>query len=150
MTVIDRFFSKVDITDYCWLWKACKTKDGYGTFWFNGKMIRAHRFIYEYVNGKISEGFEVRHKECHNPACVNPDHLETGTHQDNMNDMILAGRQAKGEGNGRSKLTQYSVDTIREVHQTGVTHEQLAELFDVSSVQICLIVNNKSWVASPP
>jgi hypothetical protein len=149
MTDLDRFFSKVEITPSCWIWKACKTIDGYGTFWFDGKMVRAHKFIYEYINGKILKGLEVRHKECHNPSCVNPDHLDIGTHQDNMSDMVLAGRQAKGETNGRSKLTQNSVEVIRELYPQGITQESLAEMFGVSDVQICLIVNNKSWVTSP-
>jgi hypothetical protein len=27
----------------CWLYKGCMDQDGYGSFWLNGRMHRAHR-----------------------------------------------------------------------------------------------------------
>jgi len=32
-----RFWSKVDQTDSCWNWTACKNTDGYGYFWHEKK-----------------------------------------------------------------------------------------------------------------
>ena len=46
-------------------------------------------------NGEITDGLVVRHT-CDNRICVNPEHLEVGTHQDNMDDMVRRNRQAKG------------------------------------------------------
>ena len=34
---------------------------------------------------------EIRHL-CHNPSCVNPDHLATGSHAENMGDRVVANR----------------------------------------------------------
>lgn len=79
---MERFWSKVDKTDECWLWTATITRDGYGQFWVSGKMVRAHRFSWELVNGPIPEGTQVDHR-CHVRRCVNPAHLRLVTHKQN-------------------------------------------------------------------
>jgi hypothetical protein len=78
----DRFFSKVEKTDSCWLWTASKTPRGYGTFYFEGRNRGAHRVAYLLTKGAIPEGAELDHL-CRNPSCVNPDHLEPVTHLEN-------------------------------------------------------------------
>jgi hypothetical protein len=57
--------------------------------------------------------------KCDNRKCVNPNHLYIGTHQDNMNDMVERDRQARGEKNGRAKLTYREVKQLRGLHQRG-------------------------------
>lgn len=75
---VSRFWSKVEITDGCWLWKSASAK-GYGAFtaWRNGKwcMVRPHIYAYELLVGPVPEGRELHHEVCHNKICCNPSHL---------------------------------------------------------------------------
>lgn len=84
MDILDRFFSKVDKTDTCWIWKASTTKQGgYGQFSYNGKPVRAHRWLWIQTNGEIPNGLVLDHL-CRNRKCVNPDHLEIVTLGENV------------------------------------------------------------------
>jgi len=139
-----RFLSKFIKTDSCWNWTAFKDKDGYGQLSIDGKMHRAHRVSYELYKNKIPEGLHVLHK-CDNPPCVNPDHLELGTPQDNVDDKTKRGRQARGEKHGCAKLTEADVLEIRQMIQNGVYYRIIAELFDVNIPQISMIKTGKNW-----
>jgi hypothetical protein len=91
---MERFWSKVDKTGDCWIWKASLTHSGYGQFYHQGGPVRAHRLSYEMEYGPIPNGMYVLHS-CDTPACVNPKHLSVGTQKDNLEDM-----KSKGRGNG--------------------------------------------------
>jgi len=45
--------------------------------------ITSHEFSYRLFVGPVPDGLELDHL-CHNPKCINPDHLEPVTHQANM------------------------------------------------------------------
>lgn len=87
----ERFWDKVHsaVEGECWEWTGGRDKDGYGKLRLGKTQIAAHRFSYELHNGQAPQGI-VRH-QCNNPPCVNPAHLLTGSHQDNMNDRRAAG-----------------------------------------------------------
>ena len=79
-----RFWKKVKKTDTCWIWIGAKSEQGYGRFIAqSGRVLQAHRFAYELMNGVIPEGMELDHL-CKNPSCVNPSHLEVVTHAENI------------------------------------------------------------------
>lgn len=76
---------------------------------------------------------------CDNPLCCNPDHLLTGTQQDNINDKVARGRQAKGEAHGMSKLTTKQVERMRALRNCGWTLARLASEFDTSQSNVSSI-----------
>lgn len=79
-----------------------------------------HRAIYcDYNNITFDSivNLEVRHK-CDNPRCINPLHLEIGTHADNMNDMRVRG--GGGSRSGNAKLTWESVRELRNYMQQAI------------------------------
>lgn len=82
------FWAQVDRTDFfgCWIWTGSLSEDQYGKFVLNGKQTFVHRLSHEAHNGAIPQDREIGHT-CHNPACVQPLHLEAITHQENQRQM---------------------------------------------------------------
>lgn len=145
---IARLQSKIEKTPTergCLLWTGYKNKGGYGRIMWRGKMKFVHRIIWEIANGRsIKEGMYILHS-CDNPTCCNPAHLREGTNQDNSSDMVHRNRQASGEANGSSKLTEVEVLKIRKLNASGVNAYKLAEMFGVTHAIISKIVIGKLW-----
>lgn len=140
-------YANIGNPDECWLWKGGISSSGYGIISSKGSHRTAHRASYELHKGKIPEELIVRHK-CDNPPCVNPDHLELGTHMDNVRDRVLRGRGKApvGEKHGAAKLTEADVRDIRQRwNNRSATQTALGEEYGVSSRQIGLIVNRQRW-----
>lgn len=88
MPVLDRFMSHVEKHESgCWLWTGFKSKRGYGQFTtcFNGieKIWLAHRFSLFVHGTELNKNLQVDHL-CKKTSCVNPDHLEQVTSQENI------------------------------------------------------------------
>jgi hypothetical protein len=91
---IKRFWSKVDRSGDCWIWKDALSIYGYGHISLGGRLSRAHRFSY-WLSGrqvvprvKGQELYEIHH-ECKNKACVRPSHLNQTSraeHEDTVAD----------------------------------------------------------------
>lgn len=87
---LDRFFSSFEIDKYtgCWIWLGSLDRYGYAQFWYKGKNGRAHKFIFELHYGKLLKNEQIDHvhsRGCIYRHCVNPDHLEAVTAQENQN-----------------------------------------------------------------
>ena len=91
-SAIDRFWSRVEKTDTCWLWMGCLASNGYGFFKYDYRQMRAHRFAWQITYGPVPKNMLVCHK-CDVRRCVNPEHLFIGTQLDNIHDMLKKGRE---------------------------------------------------------
>jgi hypothetical protein len=127
----------------CWEWNGFRNACGYGLFWLNGRQRRVHKFSLERKLGRKFEENDVTRHMCHNPCCCNPDHLEVGTPNDNMQDKVRAGRQPRGEKNAATKLTDAQVSEIRALKGMH-TNKELADMYNVHWVHISRIHNNKT------
>lgn len=89
MTIWDRWWDKVDVTDGCWNWTGGTTLSGYALIGVTADTpsgttkVPAYRLSYQWFKGPIPEGHEIDHA-CRNRRCVNPDHLQVVTHRENM------------------------------------------------------------------
>ncbi|MCA1589173.1 MAG: HNH endonuclease [Acidobacteria bacterium] len=146
-TISDRFWSKVNKTDGCWLWLRNTDAGGYGVFKSVIKSVKAHRFAYELAKGAFDPSWLVLHK-CDNPPCVNPDHLFLGTHADNTRDKIAKNRHHHSEGtkNPAAKLNAEQILEIRAKYAAKeYSQVAMATQYGVSQNQISLIVRRKNW-----
>lgn len=85
MDALDRLAAKVSIDPEsgCWLFTGYRTPNGYGRFSINGNAIYAHRAAYMLHVGPIPDGLVIDHL-CRVRSCVNPQHLEATTQQENI------------------------------------------------------------------
>lgn len=133
----------------CWVWTGCTTDAGYGRFRIgNQVVIGVHCFSYGEFVGSVPDGLFVLHR-CDNRVCVRPSHLFLGTNQDNSQDMVNKERQAKGEANGNSKLTEDDVREIRRRYcrwsQSRSNLRELMHEFGVAKAAVQNILSRKTW-----
>ena len=78
---------------------------------------------------------------------LNPEHLEVGTHKDNVADMYRAGRQPdwRGENNPKSRFTNADVIEMRQWYELGYTQQNIADAFDTTQPVVSEIINRKVW-----
>ena len=85
--VRNRFWSKVNRTDDCWLWVGHKDNWGYGRGYIKrGSQPAAHRMAYELEVGPIPPGMLVDHT-CRVRLCVRPAHLRVVTDAENKQNL---------------------------------------------------------------
>jgi hypothetical protein len=98
-TLLPRLLSKHQVNATgCWVWIGATNgkSNPYGRMniaALAGRVafVRAHRVSWLLHRGAIGSGLHVLH-HCDNTLCINPDHLFTGTHIDNMADREVKGR----------------------------------------------------------
>ena len=90
--IIRRFRSKIFLDTLlfpvphlgpCWLWTGGKDSDGYAVFKVDGVSVNAHRWYYQIVNGELKSFIHLDHL-CRIRHCVNPEHLEPVSNQENL------------------------------------------------------------------
>ena len=137
-----RFYQKVrKEPSGCHEWTGHVMRNGYGQVSFHQKPEYSHRVAWELAFGPIPEGKYILHK-CDNRKCVNPEHLFTGTFQDNMDDMVRKKRQASGNRSGRRKI---SSDLARKIRDSVGTQAAIAANFGVSQCTVSMIRSGRIW-----
>lgn len=141
-----RFTKHVEKTDSCWWWRGAKKRGTYGQLSVNGKMMYAHRAAWFLAHGQWPEQF-VCHT-CDNRACVNPDHLFLGTHEENMADARSKNRIHPGEAHGMAKLSLDQVREVRHLIADGVPQRRIAREMACSQAGISAIATGRNWARS--
>ena len=85
-------YSELNPETGCIEWTGATDPSGYGRLTDGkGGTTLAHRLALA-ARGVDIKGKVVRHLVCDNPPCINPDHLAVGSHADNVEDKMRAGR----------------------------------------------------------
>ena len=133
--------SRQSLDGDCLLWVGHLDIGGYGRVSYMGKDQAAHRVAWEIANGAPAGDLKVLHK-CDVRNCINPKHLFLGTDADNVADKCAKGRQAKGEKNGKAKLTNQEVMNIRGDNRPS---SHIAKDYGVSAETIRGIRRGRCW-----
>lgn len=115
----------------CWVWQKSRDQHGYGRAYVKGDRSSrlAYRVYYERLRGPVPAGLELDHL-CRNPACVNPDHLEPVTHQENVR---------------RGAACKLGPDQVRAIRASDETHVALASRFGVTGEQVRAVRAGLYW-----
>jgi len=148
---IDRFWTKVDRHDGCWLWTAGRFISGRPCFWVDGRNVQAHRWILKRLKGPLGDLLACH--TCDNILCVNPDHLYGGTTYDNARDRIERGDNRNmrpppvvlGEDNAWSKLTADMVRLIRAEVCLGTTRGELVNRLGIKKSTFQDVLSRRTW-----
>ena len=144
-----RFWQKMVIRgpEDCWEWKAARDKDGYGRFRHMHKIYQANIYAYLITKGPIAKGDVVLHS-CDNPPCCNPNHLSSGTHLDNMLDMVAKNRENNGI------LPRLADEDILFCRQQfwygGKLASELADFYKIPIPTMDSLVLGRSWAKIHP
>lgn len=155
--IIIRLWRKLNQVGDCYIWtgstnfykhgrrgkEQCYGVIGIGLF-NPDTIITVHKLAYQLYNGPIPAGFVVRHT-CDNSLCANPAHLIVGTQKDNAADSKSRGRNARGETQGSSKLTESQIMEIRTLRKSGMIYKEIAKRFGICTTQAQRIADRLHW-----
>ena len=138
------------VQDECWLSTTAKATTGYRMLymsnqnWGFGISRYAHIASHLVFNGDIPKGKIVRHK-CDVKPCCNPDHLEVGTQQDNLEDATK--RYIFSVPLNRAwKINTREVCLIRFLSSNGIVdNKTLSHIFGIHNSAIQRIATKKSY-----
>ena len=118
----------------------------YGQVWWKGRHWLAHRKAWVENRGAIPKGLCVLHK-CDVPLCIEISHLVLGTRQENMDDKVRKGRQARAKIaaalRNRGLITRDKADEIRAMVSLGWKQVQIAVHYGISPQYVNDIVKGR-------
>lgn len=148
---LNKFKSNYQLSGECWVFQGSLNPDGYGNVWFEGKCWKSHRLSYFIHIGEIPKGYCVCHS-CDNRACINPNHLWLGTHQENMMDMVKKKRTLYGEQRPNNKIPTSLRPLIVERYKNGMAQAELAKEYSChpsaifSAIHHIIPVRNQGFI----
>lgn len=99
----------------CWVWKKAKAR---------GEMYYGpHKRAWRFKNGPVPEGLELDHL-CRVRACINPDHLEPVTHQENARRGVMATTTA---------------EQVRAVYEQSGSHSEVGRILSINRKTVAAI-----------
>jgi hypothetical protein len=132
-------------TDECIEWPFGLDGNGYGIVRVGKKRFGAHRYLCIEAHGEppTPQHTDAAHS-CGNRKCCNKRHLRHATSLDNSRDAMIHGTTARGDGHGRSKLTQ---DQAREIKLSGDSGVLMARKYGISESAVSLIRSGVNWAS---
>jgi hypothetical protein len=106
----------------------------------NGKLVNGQRLVWQLKHGrKMPQGMKTRHT-CDNPRCINPEHLLSGTQQQNIGD---AKRRGRWKPNGVDPVSDLERSQILGLVLGGLSYRAAARQTGRSATTVRRIVNGK-------
>ncbi|WP_368900710.1 hypothetical protein [Oceanobacillus oncorhynchi] len=143
---------KYKIENGCWICIShYADKDGYFNVARNykGKVYRKmHRYIYQTINNDLNHKDLILHK-CNNSSCINPAHLEKGSHKENMKDRLAAGHYYN-EYHPNTHINEDIAAIIKKKLNDGNTVIKVADSLNVSQYIVADIKRGRTWVRVKP
>lgn len=134
--------------DGCWEWQG-STRRGYGMIKVQGRTVSAHRYAFELFVGPIPDDKPHLLHSCHNPRCVNPDHLSAGTHAENMQQKAETGRAkataVRGQKHPKARLTRAQVVDIKRRLRNGESQTSIRRSYNLGKGVVWSIANGRTW-----
>jgi hypothetical protein len=103
-----------------------------------------HRLVLESFSGPCPEGMECRHLDG-DPSNNRLGNLAWGTRVENMADKARHGTQPRGARVHNARLNDGVIPIIRDAYSRGVTQDQIARVFGVTTMTIWHVVNGRTW-----
>jgi hypothetical protein len=138
-------------------WKQISTHPvhtGYVRFCFcienHRKFCLAHRAVWEAFNGPIPKGMQINHKNG-NKSDNRLSNLEVCTQSQNTIHSYRVLNTSPninpnpGSRNGRAKLTESDIPSIRKMLKNGDSKSKIAAQFNVSPAMIWMIETGRNW-----
>ncbi len=140
MTKQEYIYSKTEKTGDCLVWTGTLSH-GYGMAFYQGNRLSAHRFVWEAMVGAIPEKKHIDHL-CRNKRCVNVEHLEPVTSQENSRRHYLAvgsksltiSLQCKIDKETKRKLDELEHGPCRGDSRSEIIRKAIAELGNIVEV----------------
>lgn len=97
------------------------------------KSEKVHRFVWEYFNGEIPEGYQI-------------DHINHIPYDNRLDNLRIVKPHINTRRRPTNKLTLLKANIIRFLFKKELmTRTELANKYDVHYSTICRVINNKTW-----